>query len=69
MITKVWSSTGFEKRTGKHKQLTRGLAEAGIIDAYLCDNDRIVYPLHAEQQLRDYERKRRAERKAEAAAA
>jgi hypothetical protein len=58
MITKVISPTGICKRLGTHPQLLRGLAEAGIIDAYIADNDRITFPLQALDQYREYMHKK-----------
>jgi hypothetical protein len=48
------------KELGGHPQYNRGLAEAGIIDAFITKNGRIFYPLHAQQQKREYEKKKRA---------
>jgi hypothetical protein len=62
MITKVISPTGICKRLGTHPQLLRGLAEAGIIDAYIADNDRITFPLQALDQFRDYMARKGARR-------
>ncbi len=69
MITKVFSPRGFSKRTGKPPQYNRALADNGIIDAFVAENDRICYPLHAERQWREYERLKRAEAKTKAAQA
>ena len=63
MITKVHSPAKFEKITKKSPQYNRALAESGVIDAFIAENDRIFYPLHAEQQWRDYESKKRASRR------
>jgi hypothetical protein len=64
MITKVLGPDGFCAKAGGHPQLNRGLAEAGILDAFVSETGRIFYPLHAVQQKREYQRRRRSGGKA-----
>jgi hypothetical protein len=70
VITKVLGPRGFSKRTGKPPAYCRALADNNIIDAFVAENGRICYPLHAERQWREYERnKKRANKTPPPAAA
>ena len=55
MITKVYGPKEFARRVRHSPQYVRAVAEAGIVDAFVSETDRMFYPMHALSQWRDYE--------------
>jgi hypothetical protein len=64
MLTRVISMQRICRVTKRSPPYIRALSAAGILDCYVADNGRRLFPLHGPDQVRAYETKRKAEERA-----